>query len=208
MDDNNKVIDIVGYLQLLWRHWPVFLVSFIVVMLAGTGWVLTRPAQYDVTQTVVISLPSVEQEAQATQQSASLAGTVATYVKMASLPATMQPVLDKHPDVESLEALRGLVSITPVTPMAVDLKATGQDAEALKSLVADLAQSWVAVAPEQLGDVPQHLRFSLATVDEPVITAAPGGRLIRLAAVGVVSLLVATVATAVAVSMKGRGSKA
>lgn len=190
-DENSRVIDIVGYLKHLWEHKVAFLLTFVVVMTIGSGWALTRPAQYDVTQTVMVTLPKVEDEGQAMQQSDSLPGTVANYVKIASLPIVAQPVLDKHPEVTDFEQLQLLVSVTPVGPLGIDVEASGEDPEVLQALVSDVAESWVTVASAQLSELPDPLRLSLNTVDEPVVIQSARGRLIRLASSGVLALLAA-----------------
>lgn len=202
-DENNRVIDLVGYLKHLWAHKVVFLVTFLVILGVGAGWALTRPAQYDVTQTVMVTLPTADTEAEATQQTASLHGTVANYVKMASLPVVAQPVIDAH-GVDSLEMLRAMVSVTPVGPLAIDLKATGENPDELTGLVGDLAANWVATAPTLITDLPDHLRLTLSAVDTPVVTAAASGRLIRLAASGVLALLAATAVTAAVAAVSSR----
>lgn len=203
-DENERVIDIVGYLQHLWAHKVTFFVTFVLVLGLGAGWTLTRPPTYNVTQTVMVTLPTVETEAQAMQQSASLAGTVSNYVKIASLPIVASPVLKKFPEIINLEQLRLLVSVSPVGPLAIDLKASGEDQEQLQTLVSDMAQNWVSVAPEQLKELPNHLRFALTIVDEPVVTMGSRGRLIRLAASGVLALIAATGMAAIASAVAQR----
>ncbi|MGV8847334.1 hypothetical protein [Tessaracoccus sp.] len=202
-DENSRVIDIVGYLKHLWAHKVIFVITFVVVMAIGSVWTLTRPAQFDVTQTVFVTLATVTDEAQAMQQSASLAGTVSNFAAIASLPIVAQPVLDKNPGM-TFEQLKTLVSVTPVGPLAMQMKATGEDPEETRTLVSDLTASWVAVAAVQMGEAPSPLRFTLNPVDEPVVVDSPRGRLIRLAASGVLALIASTLATALAAGLVRR----
>ncbi len=204
-DENSRVIDIVGYLKHLWAHKVIFAITFVIVMTIGAGWTMTRPAQYEVTQTVFVTLAAVEDEAQAMQQSASLAGTVSNFAAIASLPIVAKPVLDSNPTM-TFEQLQSLVSVTPVGPLAMEMKATGEDPDELQTLVSDLTESWVAVATVQLGESPSPLRFTLNPVDGPVVTDSPRGRLIRLAASGVLALIAGTLAAAVAAALMARRS--
>ncbi|HJE52265.1 MAG TPA: hypothetical protein K8V15_09905 [Tessaracoccus flavescens] len=205
-DDNARVIDVVGYVKKLWAHKLVFLIAFLVVLIPGTAWVMTRPAQYDVTQTVLVSLPSVQEEAQATQQQAALAGTVANLVRIAKLPMVADPVMAAHPEIETLEEYRLSVDVVPVGPLAVEIKATGDDPQALTSLITDVAQSWVQVAPATINPGAAHLDLALSAIGEPVVTATANGRLIRLVAVGALAVIAATVATAIAAARPKRGA--
>lgn len=202
-DENSRVIDIVGYLKHLWAHKIIFTITFVIVMTIGAGWTLTRPAQYEVTQTVFVTLAAVEDEAQAMQQSASLAGTVSNFAAIASLPIVAQPVLESNPTM-TFEQLQLLVTVTPVGPLAMQMKATGEDPDQTQTLVSDLTASWVAVATDQLGKAPSPLRFTLNPVDDPVVADSPRGRLIRLAASGVLALIAATVIAASSAALMKR----
>lgn len=204
-DENTRIIDIWGYLRRLRRHWVVWLALFIAILCGGAVWALTSPSQSEATQTVLVSLPSVGAEAQAMQQTASLAGTVTAYAKLATMPTVADPVLAAHPEVESLAALRVLVEVVPVGPLAIDITAIGPDADATSSLVADLASSLAANAPALL-ESPDHLRLRLTPADAPVVLDAGSGRLTRLMAAGVLALIVSTGVTGVVESWARRRS--
>lgn len=204
-DENSRIIDVWGYLHRLGHHWLVMLAVFLLVMTAGSAWALTQPNQWEATQTVLVSLPAVDDEAQAMQQSASLVGTVAAYTKLSTMPPVTDPVLAAHPDIESLEALRLAVEVLPVGPLAIDISATGPDADATSSLVADLAASLAATAPG-LVEAPAHLELALTPVSPPVVTDAGSGRLTRLVAVTVLALMAAMAAGGFADAWKRRRS--
>lgn len=197
-DSNSQVIDIWGYLKKMWRLRVIWLITFVLVMGAGASYAMTRPTQYLVTQTMLVTLPSAETEAQATQQGAALTGTVASYVKMATMPAVTDTVLAKHPEVHGLEALRGLLTVKPVGPLAIDISASGPDAAPLVSLLGDLGQSFATNAPKSLGKTPEALRFQLVVAGDPVVTGASSGRLLLLVASGVLALVVAMGAVMIA----------
>lgn len=197
-DVNTAVIDVWGYVKRLWRFRWLWLAVFAVIVASGAAYALTRPAQHTATQTVLVTIPEVGTDAQAMQQTSTLGGTVATYVKLGTMPVVTDDVLAKHPEIENLEMLRALITVKSAGPLAIDIEATGVDAGELSALVHDVGERLSQKAPGAVANAPAHLKFQLSPIGDPVVTQASSGRLILLVAAGVLALLLATAAVVIA----------
>ncbi|MFT3888610.1 MAG: hypothetical protein QM713_10665 [Arachnia sp.] len=207
MPPEPHAVDLAAYARRLGREWVALVVAFVLVLAAGAAWVLTRPVEYVAAQTLAVTLPTAETEADAIQQGAALPGAVAAMVSLALTPGVMAPVLAAHADIPDVEALTTRVTVGRPTETLLAVSATAATAEEATRLAGDVGAALRDATPTLVPDTPPHLRFGLEAVAEPAARQAPSGRLTRLAAVGVLALLVAVGAAEVAAGVRRRRAR-
>ena len=114
--NQERVIDVWGYVQRLWAVKWTWLVIFVLVMLIGGAYALTRPTPQNVSQSLSVIVPTVATEAEATQQAAVMGAITSSFQVMALRPPVTDAVFAKHPEIKSLAALRTEVSVVAARP--------------------------------------------------------------------------------------------
>lgn len=187
------VIDVWGYVKKLWPFKWIWLLVFLLVAGSGGAYAMTRPPQVEVTQSALITVPAVASEAEATQQAASLTSISDVLRRLATRTPVADAVLALHPEIGGIEQLQGRVTVTG-SGLLIDIKAGGEDAEALSALVHDVAVSMEQEIPTATSANPPHLRASVVPVGDPMVESVGSGRTMLLAASLLVALIVATLA--------------
>lgn len=195
------VIDVWGYVTRLWAFKWVWLAVFMLVAGVGAVYAMTRPAQVEVTQSALITVPPVASEAEATQQAASLTSISDVLRRLATRPPVADAVLAGHPEISSVSHLQSAVTVTG-SGLLIDIKAGGTDAEQLSALVRDVALSMEEQIPTATSANPPHLRASVVAVGDPIVEAASSGRTMLLAASFLGALILATSAAGLLASRR------
>ena len=193
---NERILNIPGLLRHIWQRKLVFLLVFAVTLGVAVGYVMTRPRAHTATQVAVLTVPGVSTEAEATQQSAVLPNILTTYQALLKHPLVVEPVLQKHPDIPTIEALVDRVKITTPSPLAISLETSDVDSEGARALIRDLMESFVANAPDAFEGSPDSLRLGLNPLGEVSVVEATSGRGVLLVAGLLLSLVVAIGVTA------------
>jgi len=68
----SRILNIPEILARIWKRKVVFLLSFLLVLAVGCGWVFTKPEEQTAKQLLVFKFPETTAESQATQQAAML----------------------------------------------------------------------------------------------------------------------------------------
>ena len=68
----SRILNIPEILARVWKRKVVFLLSFLLVLAVGCGWVFTKPEEQTAKQLLVFKFPETTAESQATQQAAML----------------------------------------------------------------------------------------------------------------------------------------
>lgn len=192
-----RVLNVPALLAHLWQRRLVFLAIFLVVVVAGSAWAFTRPRSHEASQLTVIAVPTVQTEAESTQQAAILGGMSTTYLALLKDPLVGAPVLEKHPDLRTLEVLTESVKIVAPSPFSIQVSASNVDPDKAVALVRDVSTSLAENAPEAFADNPPHLQLKLTPLDDIAVKELATGRLSMLAVVGFLALMAATLGAAV-----------
>lgn len=190
-EHDERVIDVWGYVKKLWVYKWVWLAVFALVAVAGGAYAMTRPPAYTATQSVIITIPPVTSEAEATQQMAALTSISDVYKRLAVRPPVADIVMSKHPEVSSVQSLQDRVTVTGGGLM-IDIETTSQNEKQGAALVRDIAIAMHDQVPAAVSANPPHLQAGLTPVGEPVIVQVNSGRTMLLAASLLGGLVLAT----------------
>lgn len=209
-EENPRVIDLWGFLTMLWAERLVWLGVFVVVFAIG-GVAVTNadpvPPEYEVTQTIVLVLPPVNGQAEALQQSGALnEATMLVFAREALRPPVTDAVLASHPEITFAE-LQARVTATPVGN-TLEIRSHGEDPAAEAELVSDLTMSFREQLPTLTKENPEPLRYKSTVWSDPTIVlvnpVASGGRTFSLVSAAALAALIATLAAAVRGSRRRR----
>jgi len=195
-DDDTRVIDLWGFVKTLWVEKWLWLGVFVLLAGAGATYALTRPPVYQATQAVVIGLPPATSQNEAIQQSNMLSGASLVFARVILMPPVTDSVLVKHPEIKSLEALRGRVEVLYTGNFLVEIRSRGADPAAEAALVRDLATSFRDQLPSLADGGQTSLRFVATILGDPAVVAASNGRNSLLVAAAALAALAATVVAA------------
>lgn len=196
MNTSERILNLPALLMHLWRQRLVFVIVFLIVAVAGTVWVFSKPRSHEVSQLTIISIPAVTTEAESTQQAAVLDSMATTYLALLKDPVVSNPILAKHPELRSLEVLTESVKIVASSPFTLQVTASDTDPEKAATLVRDVSSSLAENAPRALENNPPHLQLKLSPLQELTVKELSSGRLSMLAVVGCLALMAATLAAA------------
>lgn len=200
-DANSRVIDLWGFLKGLWTERLTWLGVFVVVLLAcGAVWARSpAPPVYEVTQTVVFSLPRADNSVEAIQQLTAPPNETSLLVFSRELlrPPVTDAVLESHPEFTTLAELQERVWATPIGN-TMEVRSNGNDPVAEAKLVSDLSTSFLEQLPVLTKANPPALRYEATVWSDPtIIPIEGGGRAVSLLSAITLAGLVATVAAAV-----------
>ena len=166
-DENPRVIDLWGFLKTLWNERLVWLGVFVVVLVGGGAYAMTRPPVYEATQAVALSLPPVSSTAEAIQQSAGLNETAAVLFSHAALrPPVTDAVLASHPEISSVSELQGRVTALAIGN-TIEFQSQGSDPVAEARLLSDITMSFSEQLPILTQESPPALRYVAKAWGDP-----------------------------------------
>lgn len=194
VSENPRVIDLWGFANRIWAERLVWLGVFSVVLFVGVWYAMTRPSAYEATQTVALSLPPVSSTAEAIQQSTGQTETTPVVLSRAAVrPPVTDAVLERHPEITSVEELQGWITALPVGN-TVEFQAQGSDPVAAERLVSDMSTAFVESIPLLTADNPPALRWTGRVWGDPVSVATSSGRMLLLVFSMASAALLATIA--------------
>lgn len=186
----SRILNIPELLGRVWKRKVALLLSFLIVFAVGCGWVLTKPEGQTAKQFLVFKFPETTAESQATQQAAMLPALVTTYTALLKHPSVGGPVLEKHPDIPSLQALTERVTFDTPSLISLSLSVTDPDPAKAEALVRDISASLAENAPKAFDQSPEYLHVGLDPLPQVMVGPARSGRAVLLAAVFLVSVIV------------------
>ena len=195
-ENKDRVLNIPALLQGLWQRRLVFIIIFLVVAVVGSLWAFSRKGSYEASQLTVLTVPAVTSEAESIQQSSVLGGMPSTYLALLKEPLIGDPVLAKHPEIPSLDALATTVTITSPSPLTLQISTSDTDPAKAEALVRDVSQSLAENSPKALEQYPPHLQMRLHILDTVATKDVPSGRLSMIIVVVCLAFVAAACGTA------------
>ena len=186
----SRILNIPEILARIWKRKVVFLLSFLLVLAVGCGWVFTKPEEQTAKQLLVFKFPETTAESQATQQAAMLPALVTTYTTLLKHPSVGGSILEKHPEIPNLQALTERVTFDTPSLISVSLSVTDPDPAKAEALVRDVSASLAENAPKAFSQSPSYLHVGLDPLPQVTVGPARSGRAVLLAAVVLVSVMV------------------
>ena len=193
--EDSRVIDLWGFLKGLWAEKVVLLSVFAVVLGLGGAYALTRPPVYQVTQSVMISLPAAASSTEAIQQLDALDNVSVALSRLLVRPPVTDKVLASHPEIGSLSELQARVTVLPIGSL-MEIQSEGADAVAEAELVSQLAASFSEQLPHLTQGNSPATQFVATVWGEPAVVQVSSGRTILMVGAAALAALVATVAAA------------
>ena len=186
----SRILNIPELLGRVWKRKVALLLSFLIVLVVGCGWVLMKPEGQTAKQLLVFKFPETTAESQATQQAAILPALVTTYTTLLKHPSVGGPILEKHPEIPNLETLTERVTFDTPSLISVSLSVTDPDPDKAEALLRDVSASLAENAPKALAQSPEYLRIGLDPLAQVTVGPARSGRGVQLAVVFLVSVIV------------------
>ena len=186
----SRILNIPEILARIWKRKVVFLLSFLLVLAVGCGWVFTKPEGQTAKQLLVFKFPETTAESQATQQAAMLPALVTTYTTLLKHPSVGGPILEKHPEIPDLQALTERVTFDTPSLISVSLSVTDPDPAKAEALLRDVSASLAENAPKAFAQSPEYLRIGLDPLPQVTVGPARSGRGVQLVVVVLVSVIV------------------
>ena len=150
----SRILNIPEILARIWKRKVVFLLSFLLVLAVGCGWVFTKPEEQTAKQLLVFKFPETTAESQATQQAAMLPALVTTYTTLLKHPSVGGSILEKHPEIPNLQALTERVTFDTPSLISVSLSVTDPDPAKAEALLRDVSASLAENAPKAFATMP------------------------------------------------------
>lgn len=191
----DRRIDVWGHVLRLWEHKWVWLAVFAITAGATLGLVLTRPSASQATQLVQLTLPPTTNDAEATQQAATLTAAALTYVQLATTAPYTDEFVSKHPEFEDPTLIGTDVQVQLRTTLLMEFASTSVDKERAEAIVHDLAHSFTTTL-SKTATPSSPLTLSAELLGDPTVIPAPSNRSLLLAAGLLLSAALATIATA------------
>ncbi|VEJ59993.1 hypothetical protein [Arachnia propionica] len=186
----SRILNIPELLGRIWKRKVALLLSFLIVLAVGCGWVFMKPEGQTAKQLMVFKFPETTAESQATQQAAMLPALVTTYTALLKHPSVGGPVLEKHPEIPNLQALTERVTFDTPSIISVVVSVTDPDPAKAEALVRDVSASLAENAPKAFSQSPSYLHVGLDPLPQVMVGPARSGRAVLLAAVVLVSVMV------------------
>ena len=186
----SRILNIPEILARIWKRKVVFLLSFLLVLAVGCGWVFTKPEEQTAKQLLVFKFPETTAESQATQQAAMLPALVTTYTTLLKHPSVGGSILEKHPEIPNLQALTERVTFDTPSLISVSLSVTDPAPARAGALLRDVSASLAENAPKAFAQSPEYLRIGLDPLPQVTVGPARSGRGVQLVVVVLVSVIV------------------
>ncbi len=207
-EDDSRVIDLWGFLKGVWAERLVWTCVFVVALIVtgGVAWVRTSdpPLSYEVTQSIVFSLPPAQSTAEAIQQSTAPVNeaTLGYFARAAVRPPVTDIFLKSHPEFGSYsEFARGLLGQMTIYPVynSLEVRFLGNDPTAATRYVSDLTSSFLEQLPVLTKGNPPPLRYRATAPGDPTVVPiiSGGRRSLALLTAAALAALVATIVAAV-----------
>lgn len=198
--EQTSIIDLRTYAVRLLKQATRALPAAVIVMAIGLAWTFLVPASYESSAAVMVEVPAVETEAEATQQSALFSQLVEAHRDVVGeSPEFAAKMAENHPDLDPT-MLRETVSIRSAGSfLLLKFIASGETDEEVSELANDAAAAFVEVADELKESAPPPLKldYRLASSADPELAEIQSGKLPRLiitmALTGLAWLLMAAV---------------
>jgi len=167
-----------GPLNVMQRRWRWIAGTTVVVLLAGLVWSLTQTATYRSTASVFFSLEYGNSASELVQGSTYTQNQVASYARLVTTPAVLQPVIDDLAlDVSPAELARHLEASSPIDTVIIEVSATDtsaeRSAELADAVVTSLARVVEDLAPKNGAGDPTVRGMTVAPAEVPPGPATP-----------------------------------